>query len=105
MVDAPEKIGRYEGYGPDDIRYTQPPLFITGQTNYIRADLVDDLRKALERAEPYLLDAVNEHVEKIKTLAGYDKLIARQEAYKRDVEEDRDLIRAALARIDALKEK
>lgn len=48
MADAPEKIGRYEGYGPDDIRYTQPPLFITGQTNYIRADLVDDLVKALE---------------------------------------------------------
>lgn len=53
MADAPEKIGRYEGYGPDDIRYTQPPLFITGQTNYIRADLVDELVKALETFRDY----------------------------------------------------
>lgn len=48
MADAPEKIGRFD-YGRGDVRYTSPPLFISGQTNYIRADLVDDLRNALER--------------------------------------------------------
>lgn len=78
-------------------------------TQYIRADLavlasthqrtLEALREALERAAPYLLDAVNEHDEKIKALAGYPKLIARQEAYKVDVEADMALIDAALARI------
>lgn len=47
MADAPEKIGRFD-YGNGEIIYAEPGMIITGQTNYIRADLVDELVKALE---------------------------------------------------------
>jgi len=92
MADAPEKIGRFD-YGRGDVRYTSPPLFISGQTNYIRADLVDDLRKALEEATGALED--------VQSATSY----AFDGDYTPESEQLIPRLRATLARIDALKEK
>ena len=65
MADAPEKIGRFD-YGRGDVRYTQPPLFITGQTNYIRADLA-----VLATTHQRTLEALREAREALLVFAAF----------------------------------
>lgn len=42
-MGAPERIGRY-AYSDINIHYAEPPAFISGATEYVRADLYDALK-------------------------------------------------------------
>jgi len=48
MSDAPERLGRY-AYSELNVRYAEPPAYISGATEYVRADLFDALTEERDR--------------------------------------------------------
>lgn len=96
MADAPEKIwvGSCAALGAPDTGFWYPVRTPSTPTTYIRADLVDELRKALEEARRDARNAwgaVTSNQVEDKDVAG-------------GLRASMDRIDAALARIDALKE-
>lgn len=50
MTTGPERLGRYE-YSPINVVYAEAPAFISGQTEYVRADLYE---RAVEALRPFV---------------------------------------------------
>lgn len=96
MADAPEKIwaGSCAALGAPDTGFWYPVRTPSTPAPYIRADLVDDLRKALEEARDYLTALEGNLIANDADMMIDDCAPPSAVA---------DNLSAALARIDALK--